>query len=202
METDWEVEVGGGAPVIEALWPGFIDLRCSPELLGEIAEAAVFPALADLLLALNGPASPLWTAKCDLWEPDPAELAIPELTSLAAVSNTGVQPAAVACYVDLLPVEGRVFAQWPQAEQFCREWIARLGPLPLSNCRVDLIVRQALAGEVEGFGVTAYLSGMGKDRSTAAKALSVALAAFAGSIPASAAPITAAAKLQWKSVGE
>ena len=27
MEADWEVEVGGGAPVIEAFWPGFVDLR-------------------------------------------------------------------------------------------------------------------------------------------------------------------------------
>jgi hypothetical protein len=196
METDWEVEVGGGAPAIEALWPGFVDLRRSPKCLGEIAEAADFPALADLLLALNGPASPLWTAKCDLWEPDPAELAIPEWTGSAVVSDAGVQSAALACYVDLLPMEGRVFASWPQAEQFCREWVARLEPLPLSNCRVDLIVRQAIAGEAEGFGVTAYFSGTGKDRSTAAEALSAALAAFAGSIPPSVAPATAAAKLQ------
>jgi hypothetical protein len=202
METDWEVEVGGGAPVIEALWPGFVDLRRSPERLGEIAEAAAFPALADLLLALNGTTSPLWTAKCDLWEPEPAELAIPELNNPAVVSDAGVQPAALACYVDLLPVEGRVFAQWKVAEGFCREWVARLEPLTLPNCRVDLIVRQAVAAEAEGFGVTAYLSGTGKDRSTAAEALSAALAAFAGSIPASAAPATAAAKLQWKSVGE
>ena len=25
MEADWEVEVGGGAAVIEALWEGFVD---------------------------------------------------------------------------------------------------------------------------------------------------------------------------------
>lgn len=196
MEIDWEVEVGGGAPVIDALWPGFVDLRRSPERLGEIAEAAAFPALADLLLALNGPASPLWTAKCDLWEPDPAEVAIPEWTSPVAVSDAAVQPAALACYVDLLPVGGRVFAQWTQAEQFCRDWVALLEPSALPNCRVDLTVRQAIAGEAEGFGVTAYLSGTGKDRSTAAEALSAALAAFAGSIPPSAAPATPSAKLQ------
>ncbi|MDR3726322.1 MAG: hypothetical protein P4K86_04685 [Terracidiphilus sp.] len=196
METDWEVEIGGGAAVIEALWPGFVDLRRSPERLGEIAEAAAFPALADLLLALNGPASPLWTAKCDLWKPDPVELAIPEITSPAAVSDAGVQPTALACYVDLLLVEGRVFAQWTEAEGFCRKWVARLESLPLPNCRVDLIVRQAIAGEDEGFGVTAYLSGTGKDQSAAAEALSAALAAFADSIPASIAPATAATKLQ------
>jgi hypothetical protein len=30
MEADWEFEVGGDAPVIDALWPGFVDLRLSP----------------------------------------------------------------------------------------------------------------------------------------------------------------------------
>jgi len=196
MEADWEVEIGGGAPVIEALWPGFVDLRRSPERLGEIAETAALPALADLLRALNGPASPLWTAKCDQWEPDPEERTVPEWNSPAAVSDAAVQPAAMACYVDLLPVEGRVFAQWPQAEQFCREWVARLDPFPLPNCRVDLIVRQAFAGEAEGFGVTAYISGTGMDRSASAQALKAALVAFAGSIPPLAAPVTPSAKLQ------
>lgn len=200
MEIDWEVEIGGGAPVIEALWLGFVDLHRSPERLGEIAEAAVFPALADLLSALNRPASPLWTAKCDVWEPAPDELATPEWAGPGP--KPVVQPTTLACYVDLLPVEGRVFAQWPQAEQFCREWVARLDPLLLPNCRVDMIVRQAIAEEAEGFGVTAYLRGTGRDRSTAAEALSAALVVFAGSIPASDAPATAAAKLQWKSVGE
>ena len=70
MEADWEVEVGGGAPVIEALWPGFVDLRLYPERIGEIQEAAGFPALAGLLRSLNGAGSSLWTAKCDLWEPE------------------------------------------------------------------------------------------------------------------------------------
>ena len=200
METDWEVEVGGGAPVIDALWPGLVDLRRSPERVGEIVEASAFPALTDLLLALNGPASPLWTAKCDLWEPDSAKLAIPKWDD--SDPEAQVQPAALACYVDLLPVEGRVFAQWKQAEAFCREWIFRLEPLPLPNCRVDLVVRQAIAGEIDGFGVTAYLSGSGKDRSAAAGVLKAALVVFAGSIPPTAVPTTDATKLQWKSVGE
>ena len=45
MEADWEVEVGGGAPVIEALWPGFVDLRSNPERSGEIDGGCEFPAL-------------------------------------------------------------------------------------------------------------------------------------------------------------
>jgi hypothetical protein len=175
MEADWEVEVGGGAPVIDALWPGFVDLRLHPERIVEIQEAAASPALAELLLALNGAGSPLWTAKCDLWEPEPNEL---------------------ACYVDLLPVANTVFARWEQAEVFCREIVARLAPVSLPECRADFMVRQAIAGEAEGFGVTATLSATGRDRSGAAATLAAALVAFAGAIPRIATPERAASKLQ------
>jgi hypothetical protein len=47
--------------------------------------------------------------------------------------------------------------------------VARLAPVPLPDCRVDLVIRQAIAGEAEGFGVTAYLSAMGSDHAAAAK---------------------------------
>jgi hypothetical protein len=90
MEADWEVEIGGGAPVIEALWPGFVDLRSHPDRLGEIAEAATFPPLAVLLRALNSPESPVWTSKCDVWEPE---------------------TAALAAYIDMLPSDGTIFSR-------------------------------------------------------------------------------------------
>ena len=141
--------------------------RGAAERLGEIAEAAAFPALADLLLALNGPASPLWTAKCDLWEKEANEL---------------------ACYVDVLPVADTVFLQWKQAEGFCREFVVRLAPVMLPECRVDFMVRQAIAGEMEGFGVTATLSATGRDLSGAAETLAAALVAFAGAISRAATP--------------
>jgi len=200
MEADWEVEVGGGAPVIDALWPGFVDLRRFPERMGEIAETADFPPLAALLLALNAAGSPVWTAKCDVWEPEADALA-------ASDGASGKAPVALACYVDMLPRQGTVFAQWEQAEAFCKEWVARLArPLqrlePLPESRVDLIVRQALAGQAEGFGVTAYLSAAGGDRAMASEALAAALVAFANAIPPAALPETGASKLQWKSTGE
>jgi hypothetical protein len=191
MEADWEVEIGGGAPVIEALWPGFVDLRRHPERIAEIAEAAAFPPLARLLLALNAAGSPLWTAKCDLWEPVPEETPVDEATQ-----------AALACYVDLLPLEGTVFLHWQEAEAFCRDLAQRLAQISLPECRVELVVRQAIAGQAEGFGFTAYLSAAGQNRSSAAEALGAALAAFAGAIPASQPPATAPSKLQLKSVGE
>jgi hypothetical protein len=200
MEADWEIEIGGGAPVIEALWTGFIDLRQNPERIGEIAEAAAFPALARLLTALNGAGSPLWTAKCDLWQPDNEE-GCPSGSSLA-------------CYIDLLPREGMVFADWKQAECFCRECIARLDQRPpiaspsvpqhknSFKLSLDLIVRQAVAGNVEGFGVTAYLSVVSwagseaGDPTLLAQAMDSAMVAFAATIPPSAFPATGASKLQ------
>ena len=183
------------APIIDARWPGLVDLRRQPERIGEIQEAAAFPPLAALLEALNGADSPLWTAKCDLWEPDVAELA--GLESASSPASSAVLPrAALACYVDLLPRAGEVFAQPWQAEAYCREWVNRLDPIRLPDCRVDLVIRQAVAGEAEGFGITAYLSAWGREKSAAAAALAAALATFANTIPAFAVSATPATKLQ------
>ncbi len=182
MEADWEVEIGGGAPVIEAGGPGWIDLRTQPDRVDEIAETASFPALEKLLRALNAPASPLWTSKCDLWQEETGEL---------------------ACYVDLLPVEGRVFAEWQQAEAFCRAFVARLAGAPEHGVSADdlqtsvtLIIRAAVAGEAEGFGITAYLSGASKEQADAEAALSSAMDAFADALPDAASPAESRSKLQ------
>ena len=201
MEADWEVEVGGGAPVIEAYWPGFVDLRCSsqslphailnphPDRITEIVEAATFPPLSALLRALNTPTSPVWTSKCDLWEPLPFEFTDP--ATIAADAQAGL-----ACYLDLLPLECLVFPGLAQAETLCREWVARLSPIDVPQCRIDLVIRQAVAADVEGFGITAYLGAAGADRSAAANGLATAMAAFAAAIPATAPPAIDPRKLQ------
>ncbi|HUV70901.1 MAG TPA: hypothetical protein VMW15_14665 [Terracidiphilus sp.] len=170
MEADWEVEIGGGAPVIEAEWHGLIDLWSNPKRAGEriveIDEAASFPALGALLLALNADGSPIWTSKCDLWTPEPAALAV---------------------YVDMLPRAGKAFASWQLAEAFCRDFVANLeraAPPKLSQeYNVDLVIRQAIAGEVDGFGITAYLSASAGCRADAEAALATIMAAFADALP-------------------
>jgi len=179
MEADWEVEIGGGAAVIEALWPGFVDLRNRPERVGEIAEAAAFPCLAKLLLALNSPESPVWTSKCDVWE---------------------AEPAARAAYIDMLPREGMVFGEWQHAEAFCREYVGRLEALALPecgpDCRIDLVIRQAVAGGVDGFGITAYLSAKDTAQEDAEAAIAAVMAGFADALPRRRPPVTASSKLQ------
>jgi hypothetical protein len=188
MEADWEVEVGGGAPVIDALWAGFVDLRQQPKRIGEITEAGKFPALGDLLTRLNSPGSPVWTAKCDLWEPVEAD----EATTLAEDDL----PVALAIYVDLLPCAGDVFQQWQEAAAFCRAWAERLARIEMAHCTVDLVVRQAIAGTEEGFGVTAYVSADGDDRLSAAENLCCALGTFADAIPAIGHTERSASRLQ------
>ena len=185
MEADWEVEVGGGAPEIETDWAGspgssgYVDLRGHPERIGEIAETAVFPPLAALLLALNAPGSPVWTSKCDVWNPEADEM---------------------ACYIDVLPREGMVFGAWQQAEAFSREYVARLEAIALpecgSGCRVDLVIRQAVAGEAEGFGITAYLSAKATKSIGTAAALAAAMAVLSDALPPAVPPRMAGSKLQ------
>jgi hypothetical protein len=216
MEADWEIEIGGGAPIIEALWSGFVDLRRAPAQIGELSEALEFPPLARFLAHVNGAASPLWSSKCDVWEPAAdrgADLDRIEPTAVldepdgleVEAQKTGVS-AALACYVDLLPRQNLLFAQWEDAERFCRAWVERLESVDLADGQIDLIVRQAAAGQIEGFGITAYVSVVGSppltnagqsweqglERERIGAALGSALEAMADSIPPLALPATGA----------
>lgn len=182
MDADWEVEIGRGAPIIDAHWPGYVDLREHPERIGEIAEANGLPPLADLLLKLNSAGSPLWTSKCDVW--------IPEAGGLA-------------CYVDLLPRDLSVFDDWQCVEAFCRKWVSRLypnrapqtsGPLGRNaiqfaahdhepDAAVTLVVRRAVARRWEGFGITAYFNAGNSEKSKTETAIATAMVAFSKALP-------------------
>jgi hypothetical protein len=180
MEADWEVEIGGQSPVIEAHWAGFIDLGLASEHAQQLPEAAQLPALADTLIRLNASSSPVWTSKCDVWHPDifdPDELDAPP----------GRRNCAIACYIDLLPRAGPSSEQpWPDPEHavgVCKTLCARLQDVTLRCCRADLIVRQAsiAPGHVD-LGVTAYFTACGLTPADAAAALASALAVFVDSL--------------------
>jgi hypothetical protein len=185
MDADWEVEIGGSAPIIEAAWPGFINLREHPERIGEIAEVNILPPLADLLLKLNATGSPLWTSKCDAW--------IPEAGGLA-------------CYVDLLPRDLSIFDDWRCVEALCREWVRRLSAREVhqinlppgrhaihiaahgheSEAEVTLVVRRAITSQREGFGITAYFNTGISEKSKAETAIAATMVAFSNAVPAAA----------------
>jgi hypothetical protein len=184
MEADWEFEVGGDAPLIEALWPGFIDLQRFPERAPQLPEACELPTMAEALARLNGVGSQVWTSKCDVWtvtdrdEFDPDELDAPP----------GSETHAIACYIDLLPRndDSPNNLQWSSpemTEDICKLVCSLLGAVPLRCCRVDLVIRRAFIApdrmaDGMGFGLTAYLTACGPSPAEATLTLQVALAAF------------------------
>jgi hypothetical protein len=175
MEADYEFEVGGDAPVIEAHWAGFVDLRRAPERAGKLPEIVQFPALAEALTKLNAADSTVWTSKCDFWphlEPDefdPDELDAPP----------GCAAHAMGCFIDLLPNSDQPWTLPAQAEKACKRICGLLNAVPLACCRVDLVIRRAfITPELMDLGVTAYLTACGESFSAAEKTLEAALAAF------------------------
>lgn len=173
MEADWELEIGPGAPLIDAAWTGLVDLRSEPGRVNEIGETARLPGLAQALLRMNSSDSPVWTTKCDVWQPDSVD---PD--EMEASRAEGV--LALACYIDMLP---RFCADWAspaRVENFCRRLVGMLRSVQAFCCRADLVVRQTvLRGERPTLGITAYLAGCGTSNDDAVKALTNALSAFA-----------------------
>jgi hypothetical protein len=184
VQADWEFEVGGDAPVIDAHWPGLVDLRLAPERAIEIQEAKDFAALGPALEQLNAPASPVWTSKCDFFpqlEPgefDPDELDAPP----------GSAACASACYIDMLPLGGQWSAAADAADA-CKHICGLLGVIALRCCRVDLLVRRAVIapGSVD-LGITAYLTACGATPVDGTMTLGAALAAFADAVSSARLP--------------
>lgn len=176
MEADWEVELGGESPLIDACWEGFVDLRRTPELVGQLPELLQLPALACALTKLNSAASPVWTSKCDVWTPeefDPDELDAPRETG----------KCALACYIDLLPRNGQLWLLPEDAIAECRAICAQLRAVPMHCCRVDLIVRRACTVlDRNGVGITAYLTACGPGLDSAHAALASALRGFVDAV--------------------
>jgi len=181
MEADWEVELGGESPVIEARAPGFVDLRLHPEQASRLPETAAFPALAHALEVLNSATSPVWTSKCDAWpviapaDFDPDELDAPP----------GCAAHAMGGYIDLLH---RNECKWDlpaAATADCKHLCSLLHAIPLRCCRVDLVVRRAVLNAAPAavpstiLGVTAYFTACGRSHAEATGTFQSVLAEFA-----------------------
>ena len=172
MEADWEFDIGGDAPVIEGYWSGFVDLRAHPERAFKLVECVEFPALADALIRINAPGSPVWTSKADVFTPetiDPDEMN----------ATAGDAALALACYIDLLVRGGRSWEDMRGAEGACKQLCASLRDIELRCCRADVIVRRALAGDRDGLGATVYLTACGPSAADARVRLGECLTVFA-----------------------
>ena len=178
MEADWEFDIAADASVIDAHWPGRVDLLQDPGAAHRLPEAVHLPALAEALEQLNLPASNVWTSKCDVWsdEPfDPDELDAP----------AGAASCSLACYIDVLPREAGQWGTPDAVADWCRSICVALQDQPLRQCRADLVIRSAALREGEfGFGVTAYVIACGDSRTDAAGVLSRALDEFAQTVVA------------------
>ena len=196
MEADWEVEIGDHAPVIDACWPGLVDLRTNPQWVAEFPEVRDLPALGDVLARLNGSGSPVWTSKCDVWrveEFDGDELDAPQ--------EMGEE--ATGCYIDLLTARPRLWDSVNSALAASKMVCARLRAMPLRCCRADLVVRQAALGKVaSSHGITAYLTACGGSQESAAEQLGRALAVLADCVILSWECEQIASTLQSKQAGE
>jgi hypothetical protein len=188
MEADWELEMGGNAPTIDGCWPGFVDLRWTPdgdqdrrERLRRLPEAVQFSGLAAALERLNGEHSTVWTSKCDFWpalsldEFDPDELDAPAES----------RAHALGCYIDLLRKSGRRRLGADEAAASCKSLCAELHAVPLRCCRVDVIIRHALiAPDWMDMGITAFFTACGPTAGEAEQTLESALAAFVDALQA------------------
>jgi hypothetical protein len=178
MEADWEFEVAADAPVIDAAWSGLVDLRQDPKRAAELPEVRALPELAEILRRLNDSASPVWTAKCDVW--DPGVVDADELDAARELAQH-----ALACYIDLLPAGGQAWSEPEDAAAWCRGVCDRLHARPQRQCRVDLVVRRAvLAANDESLGITVYVTGCGATAAEAAEASGSALRGFADALQA------------------
>jgi hypothetical protein len=190
MEADWEFEIAPDAPVIDAAWPGFVDLRREPERVAELSEQSRLPALRELLLDLNAEGSGLFTSKCDVW--NPGEVDADELDA-----DRGSAACALACYVDLLPAEQDAWRTPESCAAWARRMCACVAEAPLRNCRMDVVIRQAfLTATATGVGVTCYITGCGTSDGEAAESLSGGLRAFSHALTAARINDSADIKLQ------
>jgi hypothetical protein len=179
LQADWEFEVGGDAPVIDALWQGFVDLRQAPERVRDLPEAAQLPGLDAALLRLNSETSPVWTSKCDFWP----VLELEEFDADELDAPPGCSAHVLSCYIDILPKADRAWSLPQPAEGACKQLCGLLGSAPIRCCRVDLVVRRArIAPDRMDLGITAYLTACGPSCVEAARTLETVLAAFADAI--------------------
>ena len=179
MQTDWSVACGSGDPTVAVPWASadgtlqYIDLRETPQRIGEIPEAALHPCIHAALLRWNRSDSPCFTAKCDVWR-YPARLYDAE--DLPGFAH------AQACYVDLLSRDASAFSQFSVAETLLKTLSRLAGRVPAAAARSEWILRPAYlfsGGEpVPGFATTLYVWGYSDSPDAAERAWAAALEAL------------------------
>lgn len=169
MLAEWNVEIGGDAPVLEIPWRSedgqirYFDLKRQPELLLQLPEARASDELREFLRWLNSPESPWETAKCDLWcsqEMDQEE-------------DIFGEPWKFGSYVDLFFVDPKEMMSFSVHERWVQSLVQRLRISPEIAAAVELDVRRCFDRRkgtgISGFYITFVLHGYGRDGAQARK---------------------------------
>jgi hypothetical protein len=176
MEADWSVEIGSNLPVIAVPWEGFVDLRHNLAATEHIVEVADIPPLAEALTLLNAPASFVFTSKCDFWTITAEEIDPFEFDSASEEAQQGV-----ACYIDILASDPRLYASFSMHEAWVRHASLALRQDRQPQSRADFVVRPSMHTDKastitrEGFAITLYVSACGADEAAAKRIFRTAL---------------------------
>lgn len=163
MQADFAVELGADDETLEMPWaaeggsPRYSDLKRNPELLADIEEAARVPELGEFLSKVNSPRSPLETAKCDAWLSTEIN---PEEEIFEATHKFG-------SYVDLLFSDKAKRFLFSEHERMAKSLVQLLQRAPEIPSAAELLIRccyyEDEKGIRDGFYITFYLFGYGKD---------------------------------------
>jgi hypothetical protein len=214
MDADWSVEAAADDPILVVPWLaepgdpsvthvlGFIDLRshthndtrsttgnhaeCDVAAVDRLPEAVQHAALRQALVGLNDAARFLRTAKCDVWEIGPDEMA-----SLQARFDLAQARCGCGSYVDVLLADGFEAANLPVHEEWVRRMVRAVGEIDdaegitdtgeAASC-AEFIVRPACVDGAWGYAVTVYVWSVGDNAQTAEKRWDSALGAVVSAV--------------------
>jgi hypothetical protein len=169
VQADFAVELGADDETLEMPWaaegggPRYYDLKRHPELLSNLEEAGRAPELGEFLSKVNSPQSPLETAKCDVWSS----------TEISAEEEIFEAPHKFGSYVDLFFSHEPKRFSFPEHKLLAKRLTQLLQRAPEMAAAAEFLIRRCyycgqdeVPGQKEirdGFYITFYLFGYGKD---------------------------------------
>jgi len=173
MLSEWTAECSHDDPTLVVPWSDdatgarFIDLRTEPYDIAEITEAEHNPTLSRALRSLNATRSPFLTAKCDAWTLSATDHADAlENLRLELMLSDEDTIFGFASYIDLLWRERSVFASPHQQQDRLDRIVRRAQRLQHPEAALECVLRPAfldLAGPLEGFSVSLYVTALGPE---------------------------------------
>ena len=189
MHADYSVELGKDDPALELPWSSgdaatrYYDVKQHPDLVLQIPEAGSSPELCAFLTRINAAGFPLQTAKCDHWY---SEEVLPEeeifnapgkfvsyidLVFAANAASSGEGSGAIARRLNL-----------EQHEALAKDLCTLLKRAPDIAATVELVIRRCYFRQErnpeksdDGFCITTYVSGFGRDKAEARQRWSIAI---------------------------